>query len=64
VLAGLWAEVETDRDRMLVEFELTVPSNDITLPGGITPMFSQRPGLLPRRLGDRMIEPSEPGSSP
>jgi hypothetical protein len=47
VVAGLWAEVEEDRERLLVEFELV----------GIVdehPLFKKRPTLPPRHLDDRM----------
>jgi hypothetical protein len=55
VLTGLWAEVESDRNRLLVEFELrgVTPS----LPGGQPSMFDRRPMLPPRRLDDLTVEP-------
>jgi hypothetical protein len=64
VLAGLWAEVEPDRDRLLVEFELRVPTKD-RLFGGVPvlPMFRHRPTLPPRHLGDLDVEP-KPGLIP
>ena len=57
VVAGLWAEIEEDRKRLLVEFELVEPVEH-RLPGGvpILPEFQHRPTLPPRHLGDR-VEP-------
>ena len=55
VVAGLWAEIEEDRERLLVEFEL-VGEWKHTLPGGvpILPELRRRPMLPPRHLDDRM----------
>lgn len=60
VLAGLWAEVEPERDRLLVEFELRAPTEQ-RLPGGepLMPMFASRPTLPPRRLDDYVVEPRQ-----
>ena len=51
VLAGLWAEVDEDRDRLLVEFELL--TGEAVLPGGQPDPFKHRPTLPPRLLDDR-----------
>ena len=51
VVAGLWAEVEEDRDRLLVEFEL-VGQPERCLPDGQPVMFDRRPTLPPRMLDD------------
>jgi hypothetical protein len=60
VLAGLWAEVEPERDRLRVEFELRAPTEQ-RLPGGepLMPMFASRPTLPPRRLDDYVVEPRQ-----
>jgi DNA invertase Pin-like site-specific DNA recombinase len=50
VVAGLWAEVEEDRERLLIEFELLTDSEQ--LPGGAAITFKQRPTLPPRMLDD------------
>ena len=49
VLAGLWAEVEEDRERLLVEFELREPTEYLL--AGTKPIFAQRPTLPPRHTG-------------
>jgi len=53
VVAGLWCEIETDRERLLVEFEL-VGAFEATLPADvpILPQFRDRPTLPPRYLDD------------
>jgi Recombinase zinc beta ribbon domain len=55
VVSGMWAEIEEDRERLLVEFEL-VGEFEHRLPGGvpILPEFQRRPTLPPRFLDDRM----------
>jgi DNA invertase Pin-like site-specific DNA recombinase len=55
IIAGLWAEIETDRERLLVEFAL-VDEGEPTLPGGvpILPELRRRPTLPPRLLDDPM----------
>jgi hypothetical protein len=55
VLDGLGAEIEEDRARLLVDFELRAPTEH-TLPRGETLMFASRPSLPSRRLDDPMIE--------
>ncbi len=61
VLAGLWAEIEEDRERLLVEFELLQPKEP-TLPGGIPllPQFKRRRPSLPPRLLDDRLPPESP----
>jgi DNA invertase Pin-like site-specific DNA recombinase len=57
VVAGLWCEIEPERERLLVEFELVgVDHRDDRLPGGvpILPECRHRPTLPPRYLGDHM----------
>ena len=65
VLAGLWAEIEEDRDRLLVEFELVGQPRQYVTPGGDR-CSSRRPTLPPRLLDDRMDpEPlAKPGPKP
>ena len=56
MVAGLWAELEEDRERLLVEFELVEPVKPL-LPDGvpIPPEFQhRRPMLPPRLLEDRL----------
>ena len=49
VLAALWAEVEEDRERLLVEFELREPTEYLL--AGTKPIFARRPTLPPRHTG-------------
>src|SRR5215218_2795945 len=42
VLSGLWTEIEEDRERLLVEFELAEPTGSV-LPGGARILFDRRP---------------------
>ena len=54
VVAGLWADVEEDRERLLVEFEL------LNFKEERHPLFgTQRPTLPPRMLDDRRL-PDDP----
>jgi hypothetical protein len=67
VVAGLWAQIDEDCDRLLVEFEMVgaVHRGD-PLPTDRPIMFG-RPTLPPRRLDDRgEPEPlrTEPSASP
>ena len=57
VVAGLWAEIESDRERLLVEFEL-VGQPESMLPGGvpIAPELKHRPTLPPRPLDDSGLD--------
>jgi DNA invertase Pin-like site-specific DNA recombinase len=57
VVAGLWAEIEVGRERLLVEFELLHPTKQV-LPGGAPVMLPTRPSLPPRRLDD--VHTSQP----
>lgn len=52
-IAGLWAEVEEDRERLLVEFEV-LGEPEATLPWGEPIMFKGRDTLPPRMLDDRL----------
>jgi hypothetical protein len=65
VVSGMWAEIEEDRERLLVEFEL-VGEFEHRLPGGvpILPEFQQgRMSLPPRLLDDRLDpEPLQTGT--
>lgn len=54
VLAGIWFEWEADRRRLLAEFELRLPTDDV-LPGGQPLAFRSRPSLPPAR--DAVIHP-------
>jgi site-specific DNA recombinase len=56
VVAGLWCEIEMDRERLLVEFEL-VGEFEHVLPGGVPslPELRRRPTLPPRHLDDERM---------
>jgi DNA invertase Pin-like site-specific DNA recombinase len=70
VLTGLWAEVEPERDRLLVEFELHGHDwrSDTTAAGTpVAPMLAHRPTLPPASMSYEPFEPlrtSNPDASP
>lgn len=53
LVAGLWAEIETDRHRLLVEFELVTQIEGTLFGEPIPPEFRHRPTLPPRDLDDK-----------
>jgi DNA invertase Pin-like site-specific DNA recombinase len=59
IVAGLWCETETDRERLLVEFELVDEREYRLFFSGkpIPPEFRRRPSLPPRYIGDRLEIP-------
>jgi DNA invertase Pin-like site-specific DNA recombinase len=57
VLAGLWVEVEPDRERLLVEFALKRPTYFRDGDGTLRPLEDQRRYLPPVRFGYQPVEP-------
>ncbi len=71
VVAGIWFEVEPERERLLAEFELRgVSPEDQTLPDGSKLLFSRRPSLPPQPMGsctdagwEHIVGSAKPGPS-
>ena len=58
-LAGIWFEMEPDRDRLLAEFELRLP-RETFLPGGVPVLFPPARDSLPPVRPGMFIDPYSP----